>query len=166
MLTVNQTLAKAEKDGEVYPIKLGWKIPLILCGVFFCLLIVGIPVGIWVIISIKNSRVGLTEEGFAFKGVVSFAGRWKDVEEFDSSKSFRLYIRGGGLVSLAGATISSAVAANTQGLKGPLRIKIKGGGWKTLPGHTISNSHQMALEMEKRTGLAIFPRPAEDADAE
>lgn len=166
MLNVNETLAKAEKDGEVYPIKLGWKIPLILCGVFVCLLIVGIPLGIWLIIIFKNSRVGLTDEGFAFKGVVSFAGRWEDVEEFDSSKSFNFRILGGGLVALAGATISSAVAANTQGLTGPLRIKIKGKSWKILPGHTIANSHQMVLEMEKRTGLAIFPRPVEDADAE
>ena len=36
-LNVNETLAKAEKDGEVYPIKVGWKIRLILCGVFVCL---------------------------------------------------------------------------------------------------------------------------------
>ena len=58
-LNVNETLAKAEKDGQVYPIKVGWKIPLILCGVFVCLLIVGIPLGIWLIIFFKNSRVGL-----------------------------------------------------------------------------------------------------------
>ena len=65
-----------------------------------------------------------------------------------------------------GAAISTAVAAKTQGLKGPLRFKVKGGGWKIIPAHTIQNTYEMAREMEKRTGLKILPADVVPSDAE
>jgi hypothetical protein len=166
-LDVKETIAKAEKDGSIYLITGKWKKLFIFAGLLSCLLILGIPLGIWIIVAAKKSRVGFTDEGFAFQGIGSWAWRWEDVEEFRTSDSMNLSGGGGIVGALAGAAISSAVSAKTQGLKGPLRFKIKEKRvWKQLPAHTIQNNVEMALEMERRTGLPIFPQPDAEVSAE
>jgi hypothetical protein len=166
-LDVKETIAKAEKEGSVYLIKGTWKKLFIFAGVLSCLLVVTIPLGIWIIMMAKKSRVGLTDEGFAFQGLGSWAWRWEDVEEFRASDTMPMNAGGGLVGGLVGAAISTAVSAKSQGLKGPLRFKIKDKrGWKLLPAHTIQNSAEMAVEMERRTGLPIFPQPAAEAEAQ
>jgi hypothetical protein len=162
-LNVNATIEKAEKEGQIYPIKSGWKTMFTFAGILTCLLILTIPLGIWIIIAGRNARLGLTDEGFAYKGIGSHGWRWDAIETFDTAGHAHIHFAGGGLVgALAGAALSTAVAAKTQGLKGPLRFKLKGKrGWKIIPAHTIQNSYAMAEEMERRTGLQILPKKEE-----
>ncbi|MFT6397375.1 MAG: hypothetical protein ACJAYU_002128 [Bradymonadia bacterium] len=163
-LDVKETIAKAEQDGSIFLIKGVWKGLFIFAGLLSCLLVLTIPLGIWIIMAAKKSRIGLTDEGFAFQGLGSSAWRWEDVEEFKASGSASMNAGGGLLGAMAGAALSAAVAAKTEGLKGPLQFRIKGQrGWKAMPTHTIQNTGEMAAEMERRTGLPIFARAATEA---
>lgn len=152
-LDARELLERAELSGRTFPMKSSWRKMQIFAGVITCLLIVTIPLGIWIIIRAKNARVGLTEEGFAFRYLGTIAHRWDEIESITpvamSGATF-----GGGLVGVAAA---AAVAKKTQGLKGPLQIKLKGKRMpRSLPAHTIENSLGMVRQMEELSGLPIL----------
>lgn len=154
----SELLSRAEMEGHVWYMKPGWRKWQVFAGVLCCLLILTIPLGIWIIVKAKKARVGLTEEGFAFTYLGSVSGRWSEVESITpvgmGSMTF-----GGGLVGLA---VASTVKARTEGLKGPLHIKMKGRRTpKIIPAHTIDRSLEMALEMERLSGIEFLPREGE-----
>lgn len=141
-LDVNEILSKVEMDGQIYYAKESWKKFFIFAGVLICLFIITIPFGIWIILVVKKSRVGLTDDGFVFKGIGSFAWCWEDIEEFGTISSANMVIHGGGVAGvLVGSVILSVVAVKIQGLKGLFRFKIKGKGWKFFFVHIIVNSY-------------------------
>ncbi len=146
-------LEQAELGGQVYPTKDSWRRLQIFAGVLCCLMIITIPLGIWIIIRAKNARAGLTPEGFAFTYLTTVAYRWTDIESFTVS-DMNASMYGGGLVGLAAA---SAVKKKTQGLKGPLFFKVKGKKRNLMiPAHTIENSVEMAMEMERLSGISFL----------
>jgi hypothetical protein len=153
-LDARELLERAELSGRTYRMKSGWRKMQIFAGVITCLLIVTIPLGIWIIIRAKNARIGLTEEGFAFRYLGTLAHRWEEIESITpvamSGATF-----GGGLVGVAAA---AAVAKKTQGLKGPLQIKLRGKRMpRSIPAHTIENSLEMARQMEHLSGISFLP---------
>lgn len=157
-LNPNEVVAKAQAAGTFYPINGVWRKLFTFAGVLTCLLILTIPLGIWIIMVARKGGLGVTEEGFGFKGIGSAAWRWDAIESF-KPLSRANFSGGGGLVGAAvGAAVSHAVAKRTPGLKGPLHYKIKGSrGWKIIPAHTLENSGEMARAMEAATGLTILP---------
>lgn len=160
-------LEEAERDGQVYRIKSGWKKYFIFAGVLMCLLVLTLPLGIWFFFIAKNARLGIAEKGFVLKWMGTLAVAWEDIDSF-VPVPLHFHASGGGLVgALAAAAASAAVAAKTEGLKGPLQFKIKDKwGTKMIPAHAIENSVAMAKEMEKRTGLTIFPPEEEAGEAD
>lgn|GEM_PF-1123177 len=163
-----QWLEQAEASGHLYRIKSGWKGMMIFAGVLTCLLVITIPIGIWFFITASKARVGVTEEGFAIRWFTTNAFRWDEIEAF-RPVGLHFHVSGGGLVgALVGAAASSAVAARTEGLKGPLGFKVKGKKmFREMPAHAIERSVAMAQQFEQYTGLTIFPKPeGEEAAAE
>jgi len=159
-----KVLADADASGLVHRIKPGWRRAMIFAGVLTCLLIIGIPFGIWFIIAATKARIGMNDEGFAVHWLTVRAYRWEDIEQF-APGNLHIHVHGAGLVgALVGAAASATIQARTQGLKAPLQFKLKGKrGWKMFPAHAVQNSVEMAREMERRTGLAIFPPEPEAA---
>lgn len=151
-------LEEADKSGRIYRIKSSWKKTFIFAGVLMCLLVITIPVGIWFFLIPGKARVGMTDEGFAIKWFGTRAYRWEDIEAFQPQ---HFNISGHGVV---GALAGVAIAAKTEGLKGPLSFKLKGKKmWTQMPAHAIERSAEMAREMEQHTGLTILPEePAKD----
>lgn len=153
-LDKNALLEEGERTGQVYPLKASWRRFMKFAGVLCCLLIVLIPLGVWIFIAANKARVAIGEEGFAVKifGTATYA--WKDIESF-SAAGLGAGAMGGGLVGLA---LASAVSARTEGLRGPLFVKLKDRRIPLqVPAHQLENSVAMAREIEKRSGLAIFP---------
>lgn len=146
-------LEQAEQSGKIFPTKDSWRRLQIFAGILACLMIIPIPLGIWIIIRARKARVGLTEEGFAFTYLTTVAYRWSDIESFTASgMGGAMY--GGGLVGMATA---AAVEKKTQGLKGPLFFKVKGKrSRQMIPAHTIENSMEMAMEMERLSGISFL----------
>ncbi|MCD4708816.1 MAG: hypothetical protein K8S62_13870 [Candidatus Sabulitectum sp.] len=67
---------------------------------------------------------------------------------------------GGGLVGMATA---AAVEKKTQGLKGPLFFEVKGKrSRQMIPAHTIENSMEMAMEMERLSGISFLSTEAKN----
>ncbi len=146
-------LEQAELGGQIYRTKDAWRKMQIFAGVLCCLLVITLPLGIWIIMRAKNARAGLTPEGFAFTYLTVVAYRWSDIESF-SVGDMGASMYGGGLIGLAAA---SAVKKKTQGLKGPLYFKIKGKKRNhMIPAHTIENSLEMAMEMERLSGISFL----------
>ena len=145
-------------QGIVYPVKPGWKKAVIFAGVLTCLLIITLPLGIYFIVAAGKNRMAITDEGFAIKWFTTKAFRWSDVEAFNPS-SMHFHAGGGGLVgALAAVTAEAVVKRKTQGIKGPIQFKVKGKrGWRVIPAHVLQNSLELAQELEKRTGLQVFP---------
>jgi len=159
-LDVNALLERAEMTGRIFPMKPSWRRMQTFAGILTCLLIITIPMGIWIIVSARKARVGLTEEGFAFKYLTGFGYRWTDIESITLS-SMGAHQFGGGLVGVAAA---AAVSKKTQGLKGPLNFKLKGKKLpKAIPAHTIENSLEMARQMEQLSGIDFLPNEAPGA---
>jgi hypothetical protein len=153
-------MAAAEESGRFYPMKGGWRNMQVFAGVLCCLLVLGIPLGVWIIIRARKAGAGVTEEGFGHRYLATVAGRWSDVESIALSSMSGAEF-GGGLVGLAAA---SAVKARTQGLKGPILVKIRGRRFPvTIPAHTLENSVEMALEMERLSGVSFLPREQQGA---
>ena len=152
-------LEQADLSGRTYPMKDGWRRMQIFAGVCCCLLILTIPLGIWIIVSARKARIGLTEEGFAFKYLTTVAHRWSEIESFNvAGMSGALF--GGGLVGVAAA---AAVSKKTQGLKGPLQVKLREKRMPIMiPAHTIVNSLEMARQMEELSGIAFLPNGQTD----
>jgi len=153
-LDAGALFAEAERTGRIFPMKSSWRKMQTFAGILCCLLIIPIPLGLWIIIRAKKAKMGLTDEGFAFTYLSTFAYRWSDIESFTltgmSSMAF-----GGGLV---GAATAAAVQKKTQGLKGPLQFKLKGKrSVKMIPAHTIENSLEMARQMERLSGISFIP---------
>ena len=146
-------LEQAEYARQIYPTKDAWRRLQIFAGVLCCLMIFTIPLGIWIIVRAKNARAGLTSEGFAFTYLTTVAYRWTDIESF-SVGNMDASMYGGGLIGLAAA---SAVKKKTQGLKGPLFFKVKGNKRNLMiPAHTLDNSVEMAMEMERLSGISFL----------
>ncbi|TNF38036.1 MAG: hypothetical protein EP329_01530 [Deltaproteobacteria bacterium] len=162
-----QWLAEAEQNGQLYRIKSGWKGMMIFAGVLTCLLVITLPLGIWMFFVAKNARVGITDKGFAISWFGTSAFRWDELEAF-RPVALNFHVHGGGLVgALVGVAASAAVSARTEGLKGPLGYKLKGKRmFREMPAHAIENSVAMAQEMEKHSGLTIFPKAEGEATAE
>ena len=159
-LDVKALLERAEMTGRIFPMKASWRRMQTFAGILTCLLIITIPLGIWIIVSARKARVGLTEEGFAFKYLTGFGYRWTDVESITLSSMSSLQF-GGGLVGVAAA---AAVKKKTQGLKGPINFKIKGSKLpKAIPAHTIENSMEMARQMQQLSGIDFLPSEAGNA---
>lgn len=152
-------LAEAEKNGQIYPIKPGWRKFMYFAGVLMCLLVITIPLGIWFFLMAPKCRLGITKEGFAIKWFTTNAYAWSDIESF-VPVPLHFHAAGGGLVgALISTAASAAVAAKTQGLKGPLQFKVKGKwGYRQIPAHAIQNSLAMVEEMERQSGLVILPK--------
>ncbi len=147
-------LAAAEQVGKFFPMKGAWRGMQVFAGVLCCILVITIPLGVWIIISARKAGVGITEEGFAYRYLTTVAGRWGDVESVTLSSMSGAEF-GGGLVGLAAA---SAVKARTTGLKGPLYLKMRGKRLPVMvPAQMIENSVEMALEMERLSGVTFLP---------
>ncbi|MCC6624925.1 MAG: hypothetical protein IT385_27005 [Deltaproteobacteria bacterium] len=147
-------LAEGERTQQSYKLKPSWRRMIIFAGVLCCLLVILIPLGIWLIIAAGKARLAIGEEGFAFKLYGTRTYAWKDIEAITPG-AIGAAAMGGGLVGVA---LASAVSARTEGLRGPLFIKLKGHKWPgQIPAHWIADSVAMAREMERRSGLTIFP---------
>ena len=154
-------LEQAETGGQIYRTKDAWRRMQIFAGILTCFLVITLPLGIWIIIRAKNARAGLTPEGFAFTYLTTVAYRWSDIESFSVS-DMNASMYGGGLVGLAA---SSAVKKKTQGLKGPLFFKVKGKKRNLMiPAHTIENSMEMAMEMERLSGITFLSGEMKNQD--
>ena len=165
-LNVKQTVTAAKASGDFYPINGVWRKLFFFAGGLTCLLIVTIPLGIWIIMVARGGGLGISDEGFAFKGLGSAGWRWEAIEAFEPQRRANFYVAGGGLLGAAvGAAASAAVAKKTPGLKGPIRFKVKGSrGWKIIPAHTYERSVEMARKLEAGTGLEILPQAAPAAE--
>lgn len=155
-IDVDVLLENAERSGQVYPMKAGWRKAQVLAGVLCCFPFVPLfPLGLFIISRARKAKVGLTAEGFAFKYLGTVAGRWSDVESITlGSMSGSAY--GGGLIGVAAASV---VAAKTQGLKGPLMLKLKGKRMpQQIPAHTIEDSMRMAEEIQRLSGISFLPQ--------
>lgn len=158
----NAVLEEADRTGKVYRLKKGWRRYQKFAGVLCCLLIITIPLGIWIFVAANKARIGLGKDGFVLKMFGTKAVAWNDIEKFTAAK-LGSSAMGGGLVGLA---LASAVSARTEGLRGPLWVKLKDRKMQVqIPAHSIENSVAMAREMERLSGLEIFP-PEEPAAAE
>ena len=147
-------LAEGEATQQSYRLKPGWRKMMIFAGVLCCILIIGLPFGIWIIIAAGKARMAIGQEGFALKIFGTKAWAWKDIESISVGQLSGAAM-GGGLVGLA---LASAVSARTEGLRGPLLLKLKDRKWPhQIPAHQIERSVAMAREMERRSGLTIFP---------
>ena len=147
-------MEEAERDQQVYKLKASWRRFQIFAGILMCLLVIGLPFGIWFIVAANRSQVGIGKEGFAFRMFRTRTWAWRDIESF-SVGTLNASGMGGGLVGLA---LASSVTARTEGLRGPLLMKLVDRKWPAqLPAHQIERSVAMAREMERRTGLTIFP---------
>lgn len=152
-LNGKELLEQAELQGKIFPTKDSWRRLQIFAGILTCVMIIPIPLGIWIIMRARKARVGLTPDGFAFTYLTTVAYRWSDIESFTVA-GMRGSMYGGGLV---GAATAAAVQNKTQGLKGPLFFKVKGKrGQKMIPAHTIANSLEMAMEMERLSGISFL----------
>jgi len=151
-------LERARRENRFYPMKAGWRRAQYFAGFLCCLLVVGIPLGVWIFIRASKGGMGVTDEGFAFRYLTTVSARWSDVESISVSGMSGVAF-GGGLV---GAAAAAAVKAKTRGLKGPMQIKLKDKRVpKTIPAHTIAGSMEMALEMERLSGIEFLPRSEE-----
>lgn len=151
-------LEEAARTNQVYPLKASWRKFTKFAAVLCCLLIITIPLGIWMWIMANKAHVAIGEEGFALKLFGTRTWAYKDIESF-SAAGLGGHAMGGGLVGVA---LASAVSARSEGLRGPLMIKLKDRKIPNqIPAHQIQRSVAMARELEKRTGLEIFPPEAE-----
>lgn len=156
---------EAERDGLVFRMKPGWKKYFLFTGILMCLMVITLPLGIWFMLIPKSARLGVGKEGFAVKWFGTSTYAYADIQEF-SQASLQMNVGGGIVGALVGAAVSSAVAAKTSGLKGPLHFKLKGKwGWSGVPAQAIERSDEMARELEKRTGLQIFPKVTDERKA-
>jgi len=151
-----KVLEMAESSGRAYPMKASWRKSQILAGVLCCFPLVPLfPLGLFIISRAKKAKVGITEEGFAFRYLGTVAGRWSDIESITLS-SMNAAGFGGGLIGVAAAAV---VSSKTQGLKGPLMIKMKGKRMPlSIPAQMIEGSMEMALEMERLSGITFLPK--------
>jgi len=147
---IDSTLQQAKAAGHFYGFTPLWRWLFNFCGLFMALSIIGLPLTIWMFRVTANGGVGLSDQGFAMKGMgTKFSYRWDEIEEFGQSK----INAGGGLV---GRGLAAASESNKASLKGPLNFKVRDKkGWVMLPAHTFEGTVVMALEMERRTGLRI-----------
>lgn len=152
-----QILLESEQSGQLYRIKSGWKGYMIATGVFLCLLVITLPLGIWFIHVGTRARLGLGEHGFAITWLTTKGWRYDEIESF-APVSLNFSGGGGGLVgALAAAAVSSIVASRTEGLKGPVLFKVKGKRLhQNLPAHAIQRSFELAEELQRRTGLPVL----------
>lgn len=166
-LNAKEMLAQADQTGQIHRMKSGWRKAQIVCGVCLCLLILTIPLGIWIFHIARNARLGTTDEGFALKWFGTKAWAWSDIEAVKRG-NIQFSSGGTGLVgALAAAAVSHAVAKRTQGLNGPLSFKVKGKRlWVHIPAHALERSVEFAEELERRTGLEVLPRPAQETQAQ
>ncbi|MFT7679481.1 MAG: hypothetical protein ACI8QC_003483 [Planctomycetota bacterium] len=147
-------LHEGERAKQVYPLKASWRKLMKFAAVLCCLLVVLFPLGIWIWIVAGKARVAIGQEGFAVKMYGTQTYAWKDIDSFIPVK-LGAHAMGGGLVGLA---LASAVSSRTAGLRGPLMLKLKGRKLPVqIPAHQIENSVQMAREIERLSGLTIFP---------
>jgi len=163
-LNGKELMARADRgEGSVFPIGPGWKKALYFAGFLCCILIIGLPIGVWIILSARKNCLAINDEGFAMRWFTTRAWRWSEIEEFRRS-SMNFHSAGGGLVgALVAGAARAAVEAKTKGLKGPIGFKVKGKrGWVQIPAHTLQNSALLAREMEVRTGLPIFQDAQQD----
>jgi len=158
-LNPKDVVVRAREAGTFYPINGLWRKLFTFVAVLVALTVVGLPVGVWIFLAARNGGLGITEEGFGFRGLGSAAWRWEAIESFKLSPRADFRVRGGGLVGVAaGLAVSAAVAKRTPGLKGPIHYRVKGSRlWRIIPAHTYENSGEMAREMERRTGLTLLP---------
>ncbi len=161
-LDPKKVFADAQASGHIYPMKSKWRGMNIFAGVLCCLLIIGIPLGIWFIVAARRAKVGISDEGFAWTFLGTTAHRWEELETL-SVGNLHINVSGGGLIgALAGAAIGAAVAARTEGLKGPIHYKLKGKRMhRQLPAQQFQNSWVMGEEIERRSGIAFMPKPKE-----
>lgn len=147
-------LEEGERTGQSYPLKASWRRFMRFAGILCCLLVIGLPFGIYIIIAAGKARVALGEEGFVLKIFGSRAWAWKDIDSFTAG-TLDGSAMGGGLIGLA---VASAVAARTEGMRGPIYFKLKDRRMPLMmPAHQVERSVAMAREMERRSGLQIFP---------
>jgi hypothetical protein len=151
-------IAQAQAAGTIYPVKKGWRKTQMFAAILMCLLIIGIPFGIWMIFRIRKAHAGVTPEGFYMHLYGTNAVRWEDVEDMRMGQ-FRVHVQGGGLVgALAGAAVAHAVEKRTLGLKGPIEYKLKGKRmWRMFPANMVENSADLGLLAEQRTGARFVP---------
>jgi len=147
-------LAEGERNQQSYRLKASWRKLMIFAGVLCCILVILLPLGIWIIVAAGKARLAIGEQGFAFKLYGTRTYAWQDIEAITPG-ALGASAMGGGLVGVA---LASAVSARSEGLRGPLFIKLKGHKWPgQIPAHQIEGSVAMAREMERRSGLTIFP---------
>ncbi len=158
-LDASALLERAKRENRFYPMKKGWRRAQYFAGFLCCLLVVGIPLGIWIFVRASKAGVGLTQEGFAFLYLTTISAKWDEVESITVSGMSGMAF-GGGLV---GAATAAAVKAKTRGLKGPLTIRLRGKrAAKAIPAQMIDRSLEMATEMERLSGMEFLPRKADD----
>jgi hypothetical protein len=154
-LDSTKVLEMAESSGRVYPMKAGWRKSQILAGVLCCFPFVPLfPLGLFIISRAKKAKVGLSDEGFAFRYLGTVVGRWSDIESITVG-SMNAAGFGGGLIGVAAAAV---VSSKTQGLKGPLMIKMKGKRMPLqIPAQMIEGSMEMAREIQRFSGISFLP---------
>ena len=158
-LDASALLERARRENRFYSMKSGWRRAQYFAGFLCCLLVLGIPLGIWIFVRASKAGVGITQEGFAFRYLTTLSAEWDEVESITASGMSGVAF-GGGLV---GAATAAAVKAKTKGLKGPLNFKLRGKRMpKAIPAHTIENSLEMAMEMERLSGIEFLPKSQED----
>ncbi len=156
-LDAKAILAEAAQSGQIYKLKPSWRRLQIFAGVLLCLLIIGIPIGIYFIIASGKAQVGLGKDGLAFKMYGTRTWAWRDIESF-SVGNLSMNVGGGLVGALVGAAVSSAIEARSEGLRGPIYIKLKDRRFPQMfPAQQIQGSVAMAREMERLSGLPIFP---------
>jgi hypothetical protein len=79
-----------------YPLHAGARSALNITAVLCCLLIVGIPLGVWIFVRARSARVALTDEGASATNVFSStAFAWRDVARLGLLKV--AVVTGGGM---------------------------------------------------------------------
>lgn len=152
-------LERARRENRFYPMKSGWRRAQYFAGFLCCLLVVGIPLGIWIFVRAAKAGVGVTQEGFAFRYLTTVSAGWAEVESITASGMSGAAFGGG----LLGAATAAAVKAKTKGLKGPLTIKLRDKRMaKTIPAQMIDSSMEMAREMERLSGMEFLPGEGSD----
>ncbi len=159
-LDAKAIIAEGEQTNQTYKLKQSWRRFMKFAGVLCCLLIITIPLGIWFFIAAGKAKIALGQEGFAVRLLGTKAYAWRDIEALTPGQ-LGAHAMGGGLVGLA---LASAVSARSEGLRGPLFLKLKDRKLPHLiPAHQIENSVAMARQMERLSGLTIFPPDVEKA---
>ena len=128
-----------------YPLHEGARSALRITGVLCCLLVIGIPLGIWLFVRAGKARVALTDEGLsATNAFASTAFAWRDVARLGLLKI--AIVTGGGMGgALARQRVGGDEATHVV-------VRLADGKLRSFMVSAYENMAEIVDVVERRTG--------------